>query len=96
MLILPLFMLFKTSMRAMLILVFVFMLFNLTSMRAMFILVSEIVMIYVLILIWKLHTFSTGSWDGTLMLTVFSVKEHRDGRHGKSRSHGAWSDRGRG
>jgi hypothetical protein len=45
MLILPLFMLFKTSMRAMLILVFVFMLFNLTSMRAMFVLVYEIVMI---------------------------------------------------
>jgi hypothetical protein len=54
------FMLFNlTSMRAMLTLLFMFMMFNLTSIQAMFILVSEIAMIYVLVLIWKLSTFST-------------------------------------
>jgi hypothetical protein len=53
------FMLFNlTSMRAMLTLLFLFMMFNLTSIQAMFILVSEIAMIYVLVLIWKLSTFS--------------------------------------
>jgi hypothetical protein len=43
-----------TSVHAMLTLVLVFMLVNHTSIRAMLILVSEIVMIYSLVLIWKL------------------------------------------
>lgn len=54
------FMLFNlTRIRAVFTLVFVSMLFNLTSIRAMLILIYKIVMIYVLILIWKLSTFST-------------------------------------
>jgi hypothetical protein len=52
------FMLFNlTNMWVMLILVSVFKLFNLTSMRALLVPVSEVVIIYVVLLIWKLPTF---------------------------------------
>jgi hypothetical protein len=48
-----------TSVRAMFTLVRVFMLLNYTSIRATLILVSELVMIYILVLIWKLPNYST-------------------------------------
>ena len=48
-----------TNVRAMFTLVFMFMLLNHTSIRAMLILVSEIVMIYILVLIQKLPNYST-------------------------------------